>query len=70
MMEAFFRFFLLGKRVSRFRCQNVVFTTFICCLSVLSKEFHGYFVSHFQEFRCQVFSCPVFLFVRGLFHYI
>ena len=34
-MEDFFRFFFLGKRVSRLGCQNVYcFNMFICCVSV------------------------------------
>ena len=65
MLEAFFRCHLLGKRVSRFKCQNVVLLCLGVVIQFLSKEFHG-FVSHFQEFRYQkIFSGPVFLFVRG-----
>ena len=76
MLVGFYRSHLLGKRVSRFMCQNVVLLCLGAVILFLSKEFHG-FVSHFHEFRYQnVFACPVFLFVRGiqgvksLFYYI
>ena len=76
MLEGFCRSHLLGKRVSRFKYQNVVLLCLVAVILFLSKEFHG-FVSHFQEFRYQkVFLGPVFLFargfqgVRGLFYYI
>ena len=38
MLESFFRAHLLGKRVSRFMCQNVVLLFTRCCHSVLIKE--------------------------------
>ena len=43
---------LLGKRVSRFKCQNVALLCLGVVILFLSKEFHG-FVSHFQEFSYQ-----------------
>ena len=76
MLEGFFRSHFLGKRVSRFKCQNVVLLCLGAGILFLSNTFHR-FVSYFQEFRYQkVFSCPVFLFVTGfygvrdLFYYI
>ena len=49
MLEGFFRSQLLGKRVSRFKCQNVVLLCLGAVILFLSKEFYR-FVSHFQEF--------------------
>ena len=76
MLEGLFRSHLLGKRVSRFKCQNVILLCLCAVILFLSKELHG-FVLHFHEFRYQeVFARPVFLFVRGfqgvkgLFYYI
>ena len=38
MLESFFRSHVLGKRVSRFMCHNVVLLFTRCCRSVLIKE--------------------------------
>ena len=43
MLEGFFRSHLLGKRVSRFKCQNVVLLCLGAVILFLSKEFMDLF---------------------------
>ena len=65
MLEGFFRSHLFGKKVSRFKCHNVILLCLGAVILFLSEEIHR-FVSHFQEFKYQkVFSFLSFCLLEG-----